>query len=98
MPNKLAKLNFINIYPASVIDNDEIIVIFPYKPTKKQLETLKNLYDQLSNPNYRVYYFEKPNDELYLDYDELKKEGIESLKDFVKKKELLIEQNYQERY
>lgn len=96
LPNRLAKLKYINIYPSYLINNDEFFVIFPYKPTKKQIETFKTLYEHFSNSKYKFNYFEKPNDELCLDYD-LITEGVDNLKKFVKEIELLIEQNNQER-
>ncbi len=56
LPNIVAKLGYINIYPMIVLDDVETTgaapedfecVIFLYKPTKSQLECLIKLYKEL---------------------------------------------------
>jgi len=94
-PNICAKDGYIIIYPVNMDEYDirNIIfgVVFPYKPTKKQLLAFTSLYDQLEKV--KVEYFEKPSIDRDLDYKQ-SKYGLEDLKKFVEEKlELLSEQN-----
>ena len=69
-PNICAKDGYIIIYPVNMDEYDirNIIfgVVFPYKPTKKQLSAFTSLYDQLEKV--KVVYFEKPSIDRDLDH------------------------------
>ena len=66
-------------------------VVFPFKPSKEQLELLMSLYEQLKK--IKIVYFEKTSIDRDLDYRQIKY-GLEDLKKFVEEKlELLNEQN-----
>lgn len=94
-PNICAKDGYIIIYPINMDEYElkKIIfgVVFPFKPSKEQLELLISLYEQLKK--IKIVYFEKPSIDRDLDYRQ-RKYGLEDLKKFVEEKlELLNEQN-----
>ena len=90
LPNIVAKLGYINIYPEIVLDDVETTgvapedfecVIFPYKPTKSQLECLIKLYKELEQCK-NVSFFKKPSIENELK-DKDKERNLEKLKKYV---------------
>ena len=87
LPNIMAKLGYLLIYPFSVNTKNVYeaghIVIFPYEPTMKQLETLKQLYEALEKLD-EVYYFKKPNP-FSLQYALIYK-GLVEVKEYVEEK------------
>ena len=87
LPNFIAEIGYLLIYPFSVyeenVDEWGHVVIFPYEPTIKQLETLEQLYEVLEKLN-KVSYFERPNP--YTLQYALIYEGLDGLKEYVKEK------------
>ncbi len=85
LPNIVAKRGYINIFPFLVYEGVEsqFVVVFPFNPSKEQLDSLTTLYGELETV--RIGYFEKPDVSGFLFYNNLK-EGFENLKKFVQQK------------
>ncbi len=97
LPNRLAKLDYLVIFPFYLVDKIEecdSVVAFPFNPTKQQLLFLKSLYPHLEKQE-KVYFFEEPDINEEFEYAEL--DGpLEELENFVEKKLNQIEKNEQD--
>lgn len=95
LPNTLAKKDFIVIFP---LDLEEIgatkTTLFPFKPTKKQLNAFKTLYEPLKKMS-AITYYKSPSEGKNLNYGENYDFDFENLDRFVNEKlaEAEIEEN-----
>ncbi len=100
LPNRLAKLDYLVIFPFYLVDKMEecdSVVAFPFNPTKQQLLFLKSLYPHLEKQEI-VYFFEEPDLNEEIDYREWNY-PLDDLKIFVENKWNQIvkkEQDYSE--
>ena len=94
LPQKVAKLGCINIYPLLVFDpiGTGFMVVFPTNKTENQLESLKSLYDVLEKKEGISFYKKTIEKHETVYFEELEK-GIEKLKIFVEEELKKIREN-----